>query len=377
MSKRDYYEVLGLSKGATAEEIKKAYRQLAKKYHPDINKSADAEAKFKEINEAYEVLSDEKKKAAYDMYGHSGVDPNGFGAGSGFSGFSGFGADDLSDIFSSFMGGNFGGFSSRSTRSHSQAVKGENRYLTMDIDFLDAIHGVERTLKIEVDRRCESCHGTGAYSDSDIHTCSNCRGTGQVTRTVRTAFGIMQQTVECPECHGTGKVVTRKCPDCDGDGYIHKREEIEIKIPAGIQTGQQVRVADFGERGLNGGPNGDLYIEINVLPHKHFKRSGNNIYITVPISALDAILGCSVEVPSVYGDVDLTIPPGTQPNQQFRMKGYGAKDLRSASKGDQIVEVQINIPKRLSRDEKKLYEELKQVKDRKESVFDIFKRNFK
>ena len=375
MAKRDYYEVLGLSKGASQDEIKKAYRKMAKKYHPDVNKDPGAEDKFKEINEAYEVLSDEQKKAAYDMYGHAGVDPNGFGGAGGFGG--GFSGDDLNDIFSIFMGGGFGGFGGSRGAARNQPMKGENRYMSIDIDFLDAIHGVDRTITMEVDKMCESCHGSGAYSDKDIHTCNTCNGTGRVTRSVRTAFGMMQQTVQCPDCHGKGKTISRVCPDCKGAGYIRKREEVEVKIPAGIQSGQQVRVANYGERGYNGGPNGDLYIEINVLPHKHFKRVGDNIYIKVPISSIEATLGCSVEVPSVYGDVDLNIPAGTQPNQQFRMKGYGAKNVLSQMKGDQIVEIEVTIPKKLSREEKDLYEQLANRKDKHESVFDKFKKSFK
>ena len=195
--------------------------------------------------------------------------------------------------------------------------------------------------------------------------------------TGRTAFGMMQQTVECPDCHGKGKTIVRKCHECGGSGYIHKREKVDVKIPAGIQNGQQIRVAGYGERGYNGGPNGDLYIEINVIAHKHFKRVGNNIYIKVPISSLEATLGCSVEVPSVYGDVELNIPAGTHPNQQFRMKGYGAKDIRSDAKGDQIVEVEVTIPKKLSREEKDLYEQLANRKDKHESVFEKFKKSFK
>ena len=380
MAKRDYYEVLGIDKSASEDDIKKAYRKMAKKYHPDVNKDPGAEEKFKEVNEAYEVLGDAEKKAAYDRYGFAGVDPNGFaGAGGGFSGFGS--ADDLNDIFSSFMGNmggfgfDFGGSSRRSSRT--QAMKGDNRYLRMEIDFLDAIHGTERVVTIDVDKRCERCHGTGAYSDSDIRTCPTCHGTGRVTRTSRTAFGMMQQVVECPDCHGTGKIIDKKCPDCHGDGYVHKREDIEIKIPEGISSGQQVRVQGYGERGYNGGPNGDLYVEITVRPHRYFTRSGNDIHIKVPISAIDATLGTKVDVPTVYGDVEMTIPAGTQPGQQLRMRGYGAKDVRSGSKGDQIVEIEVNIPKKLSRDEKELYERLRKDKDKKESVFERFKKNFK
>ena len=378
MAKRDYYEVLGLAKGATQDEIKKAYRKLAKKYHPDVNKDPGAEEKFKEINEAYEVLSDDNKRAAYDRYGFAGQEA---GFGQGFGGFSsGFGGmDDLNDIFSSFFGGGFGGGFGQSSRRRnaSRPIRGENRYMSLNVDFLDAIHGVDRTIRIEVDKPCEHCHATGAKSDNDIRVCPTCNGTGQVTRQTRTAFGIMQQVGECPDCHGTGKIIDRKCEECGGRGYIHKREEIDVKIPEGIQSGQQIRVAGYGERGANGGPNGDLYIEINVLPHKYFTRQGNNIYIKVPISSLDATLGCKVDVPSVYGDVELNIPAGTQPNQQFRMKGYGAKDVRTSNVGDQYVEIEVTIPKKLSREEKDLYSQLAKRTPKKESVFDKFKRNFK
>ncbi len=381
MAKRDYYEVLGIDKSASSDDIKRAYRKMAKKYHPDVNKEPDAEEKFKEVNEAYEVLGDEEKKAAYDRYGFAGVDPNGFASSGGFGGFSGFGGDDLNDIFSSFMG-NMGGFGfnfggSRAQSARTQAMKGENRYMQLSIDFLDAIHGVERIVTLDVDKRCERCHGSGAYSDGDIRTCPTCHGSGRVTRTSRTAFGMMQQVVECPDCHGSGKIIDKKCPECRGEGYIHKREDIEIKIPAGIASGQQVRISGMGERGYNGGPNGDLYVEINVRPHKYFTRLGNDIHIKVPISAVDATLGTKVDVPTVNGDVELNIPAGTQPGQQLRMRGYGAKDVRSQNVGDQIVEVEINIPKKLTKEERDIYEKLRNGKDRKESVFERFKKNFK
>ncbi len=379
MAKRDYYEVLGINKGATEDEIKRAYRKMAKKYHPDVNKEPGAEEKFKEVNEAYEVLGDAEKRAAYDRYGFSGVDPNGF---TGQGGFSGFGsADDLNDIFSSFMG-NMGGFGfnfggSRSQRAN-QPTKGENRYIRIEIDLLDAVHGVEKTLTLDVDKRCERCHGTGAYSDSDVRTCPTCHGSGRVTRTTRTMLGMMQQVVECPDCHGTGKIIDKKCPDCKGEGYIHTREDVEVKIPAGIASGQQVRLAGYGERGYNGGPNGDLYVEIIVRPHKYFTRVGNDVHIKVPVSIVDAVLGTKIDVPTVYGDVELTIPAGTQPNQQLRMREYGIKELRSNAKGDQIVEVEVTIPKKLSREEKEIFEKLRATsKDKKESVFDKFKKSFK
>ena len=374
--KRDYYDVLGLSKSASDDEIKKAYRKLAKKYHPDINKSADAEDKFKEINEAYEVLSDPQKKATYDQFGHSGMD----GFQGGFSqGFGGMNMDDLSDIFSSFMGSgmsgfsgfNFGGSSSRRTGP----MKGDNRYMSMDIDFLDAVHGVDKLINITVDKKCSHCDGTGAASKSDIDTCPTCRGTGRVVRQSRTPFGVVQSQSVCPDCRGSGKRIKKVCPYCNGQGYNTTKEQVEVSIPAGINSGQQVRLAGYGERGENGGPNGDLYIEIRVRPHKHFTRDGNNIHISVPISAIDATLGTTVDVPTAYGDVELSVPAGTQPGQQLRLKGYGIKDLRTNNIGDQYVDIQIEIPKKLSKEEKELYEKIANRK--KESVFEKFKKNFK
>ena len=376
--KRDYYEVLGLSKGASEDDIKKAYRKLAKQYHPDVNKAADAEAKFKEINEAYEVLSDPQKKATYDQFGHAGMDGAGFNQ--GFSGgFGGMNMDDLGDIFSSFMGGfggsGFGGFGS-SSRARSGPMKGDNRYMSLDIDFLDAVHGVDKVINITVDKKCSRCDGTGAASKSDIETCPTCHGTGRVTRQTRSPFGVIQQQNVCPDCNGTGKHIKRACPECNGEGYKRVKEQVDVSIPAGINSGQQVRVSGYGERGENGGPNGDLYIEIRVKSHKFFVRDGNNIYVKVPVSCVDAVLGTKIDVPTCNGDVSLTIPPGTQPGQQLRIKGYGVKDLRSSNVGDQYVEIEVEIPKKLSKAEKELYEKLS-VEDKKESVFERFKKNFK
>ena len=375
--KRDYYEVLGISKGASEDEIKRAYRKLAKQYHPDINKAPDAEAKFKEINEAYEVLSDSQKRATYDQFGFAGMDGANFG-GSGFGGFGGMNMDDLGDIFSSFMGGMGGGFSGfnfggRSSRRNGP-MKGENRYMSMDIDFLDAVHGVEKTISISVDKKCEHCDGTGAASKADIETCPTCKGSGVTMRQTRTPFGVMQQQGVCPDCNGTGKRIKKKCVHCGGTGYNNVKEQVEVKIPAGISSGQQVRVQGYGERGENGGPNGDLYIEIRVKPHKYFIREDDDIYIRVPISSIDATLGTTIDVPTPYGDVELNIPAGSQPNSKLRIKGYGVKNLRSSSKGDMYVELEVTIPTKLSKEEKELYQKLS---EKKESIFDKFKKNFK
>ena len=366
--KRDYYEVLGLSKGASEDEIKKAYRKMAKKYHPDINKEPGAEEKFKEINEAYEVLSDPQKKATYDQFGFAGMDgAQGFGGGAGFGGF-----EDLSDIFGSFFGGGFGG---GSRRASNRPRKGNDRFMQMRIDFMDAIFGKTETITIDVDEQCDECMGSGARSKSDVKSCSRCGGTGTVTQQQRTPFGVFQSQTVCPDCNGTGKTIAHKCPKCHGKGYEHKRVKLDIKIPAGIQSGQQVRVPNKGERGVNGGPNGDLYIEILVTRHNQFVRDGNDIRISVPISAIDATLGCKIDVPTVYGDVELTIPAGTQYGQQFRLKGKGVKSPRG-SQGDQYVEITVEIPKKLSREEKELYEKIRNRKDH-ESPFEKFKNAFK
>jgi len=378
--KRDYYEVLGISKGASEDEIKRAYRRLAKKYHPDVNKEPGAEEKFKEINEAYEVLSDPQKKANYDQFGFAGMDGMNFGGGG--AGFSG-GFDDLGDILNSFMGG-MGGFSDfgfggrrSSSRTSNGPIKGDNRYMSMDIDFLDAVHGVDKVVRLKVDQPCEHCHGTGAENPGDIETCSTCGGSRRTVHQTRTAFGVMQQVGVCPDCRGTGKRIKVRCSSCHGEGYITKTEEVEISIPEGISPGQQIRVSGKGERGRNGGPNGDLYIEINVLPHKYFRRDGNDIHITVPISAIDATLGTEIEVPTIHGDVELTIPAGTQPKQKMRIKGYGVKDLRSSNRGDEYVEIDVTIPKKITREERELYMQLAKKGEKKESVFERFKKSFK
>lgn len=367
MSKRDYYEVLGIEKGASEAEIKKAFRKMAKKYHPDVNKEPGAEEKFKEINEAYEVLSDPQKKATYDQFGHAGMDGASFGGGQGFGGF-----EDLGDIFGSFFGGGFGG---GQRRSSTAPRKGNDRFMQMRIDFMDAVFGKTEEITIEVDEQCQECMGSGARSKDDIKVCGQCNGSGTVTTQQRTPFGVFQSQSVCPSCNGRGKTVVNKCPKCHGRGYEHKRVKLDIKIPAGIQSGQQVRVPNKGERGINGGPNGDLYIEIIVAKHKQFVRDGNDIRISIPISAVDAILGTKIEVPTVYGDVELTIPAGTQHGQQFRLRDKGVKSTRG-SQGDQYVEVKVEIPTKISKEEKELYEKIRSKKSH-ESPFERFKKAFK
>ncbi len=374
--KRDYYEVLGISKSASEQEIKKAYRALAKKYHPDVSKEKDAEAKFKEINEAYEVLSDSTKKATYDQFGHAGMD------GSGFGGFSQGGYDDLNDIFSSFFGGGFsqggfGGFGG-STRTRTGPIKGQDRYMNMNISFMDAIFGKTETISLRVDEQCNHCHGTGAENPNDVETCPTCKGSGTVINQQRTAFGVFQTQGVCPDCQGTGKIIKNKCKVCGGKGYKNEKVSVDVKIPAGISTGQQLRVAGKGERGANGGPNGDLYIEVIVGRHEQFIREGKNIYTKVPISVVDATLGTTIDVPTVYGDVELKIPAGTQPNTQLRMKEKGVVDIRGGAKGDQIVEVVLTVNKKLSKEEKELFQKLSNLekKGKSKNPFDKIKKAF-
>lgn len=363
MAKRDYYEILGIGKGATEQEIKKAYRQLAKKYHPDVNKDDNAEDKFKEVQEAYEVLSDASKRSNYDQYGHAAFDQNaGFGGGAG-------GFQDFGDIFGSFFGGG------QQRRNPNAPQRGQDRFMTMRVDFMDAVFGVERTVSLNVEEECVRCHGSGAHSKNDIKSCARCHGSGEVTSQQRTPFGTFQTQSVCPDCHGKGKIISKKCEVCHGAGYNSKKVNVDIKIPAGIVSGQQLRVGGKGERGINGGPYGDLFIEIAVSSHKFFIRQGSDIHITIPISAIDATLGTVIDVPTVYGDVALTIPAGTQPNTKFRLKDKGVEDLRSGRKGDQFVEVKLEIPNKISKSERELYEQLKKKKG--DGVFDRFKKAFK
>ena len=375
--KRDYYEVLGVSKNATADEIRKAYRVLAKKYHPDLNHEPGAAEKFKEVNEANEVLSDPQKRASYDQFGFAGM--NGAN-GSGFEGFSqgfqggGFGGFD--DIFSSFFSG-MGGSGASSQRRANSAQKGEDRFMQMKITFMEAIFGKTSSIELDGDEVCPTCHGSGAKSASDVSTCPTCNGAGEVLEQQRTAFGIFQSRKVCPTCHGKGKVIKKVCDKCGGKGYIHKHVVVEVKIPAGIQTGQQLRIPGKGERGANGGPNGDLYIEVMVAAHKYFIRDGKDISIRIPISSLDATLGCKVAVPTVYNEVELTIPSGTQDGTKFRLRGKGVKSSNGGMPGDQYVIVDIQIPKDLNRKETELYRQLQELsKEKSKSVFDKFKDAF-
>ena len=378
-SKRDYYEVLGLSRDASEEQIKKAYRTLAKKYHPDLNKDPDAPEKFKEVQEAYEVLSDPQKKSTSDQYGFEGLDSSGFNF--NFNGFGSAADFGFSDIFDSFFGG-MGGMGSMGGRSRSANAngprKGEDSYLQVRISFMDSINGLSKTISLDVEEQCPDCLGSGARSKDDIKVCPSCNGSGRVVRQTNMFGMAMQSQSTCPDCHGTGKKIMKACSKCRGSGYIKKKVEVDLNIPAGIQSGQQLRIAGKGNKGYNGGPNGDLYVEVIVSADKHFVREGDDILIEVPLSAVDATLGCKIDVPTVYGDVELTVPAGTQPGQKFRLRGKGVKNIRSGYYGDQYVIVDVVIPSSISREEKELYTKLKTAEGKgKKNVFEKFRSTFK
>lgn len=364
---KDLYEILGVSRDASQEEIKKAYRKLARKYHPDVNKEPDAEEKFKEINGAYEVLGNEEKRRQYDRFGTTDGQAGGFD----FSSFFDQG-DPFGDLFNMFTGG-----STYSQANYRTAPRrGEDQYQRMTIEFMEAIEGTTRTIRLDIDEPCDHCHGSGAESKDDLQTCSRCNGRGYVVEVTNSLFGQVQRQTTCPECHGTGQTIKNKCHACNGSGFHHVRKELEIKIPQGIMSGQRIRLAGKGGSGMNGGPIGDLYIEIFVKEHPVFKRDGQDIYIEVPISAIDATLGKSLKVPTVHGDVDLNIPGGTQPGQRFRLKGQGVPYGKAS--GDQYVDVKVEIPKKVTDAERELYEQIRdhRAKTEEDGPFEKFKKFF-
>lgn len=355
--KRDYYEVLGLSKGASDDEIKKAYRKKAKQYHPDLNPdNAEAEAKFKEVNEAYEVLSDSDKKARYDQYGHAGVDPN-FGAGGGFGGgFGGEGFDfDLGDLFGSFFGGGFGG----GQRSNPNGPRrGEDIQTRITVSFEEAAMGCKKKVDLNKVDTCPDCHGTGAASGTDVKTCSDCGGRGYVTVAQRTAFGTIQTQKSCPKCGGKGKTIENPCPKCHGKGRVSKKLTVDVDVPAGIDDRQIFTVHGLGNAGVNGGPSGDLKVGVFVRPHPYFTRDGYNVHLEQHIAFSQAVLGEKMRIPTLYGDVMIDIPAGTQSGTEFNLRGKGIQYVRGAGKGDQKVTVIVDIPKNLTQRQKELIQEL-------------------
>ena len=350
--KRDYYEVLGLKKGAGDDEIKKGFRQLAKKYHPDLNPGdKTAETRFKEVNEAYEVLSDADKRAKYDQFGHAGVDPN-FGGGSGFGGFGGFGGIDfdLGDIFGSI----FGGGSSSSARSRNAPRKGERIHVEVAVAFEEAAFGVDKEVPVSRIETCDVCAGSGSKEGTTAERCGSCHGTGTVTTQNRTPFGVMQTTADCPKCEGKGKIIHQPCTKCRGAGLVRRNKSIKVSVPAGIDDGQTISLRGQGSAGVNGGESGDLYITVNVSRHSLFTREGNAVLYDMPISIVQAALGAEVEVPTLDGKVKYSIPEGTQNGTVFRLRGKGITNLRGGGRGDQFVTVKVEIPTGLNNEQKDL-----------------------
>lgn len=371
--KRDFYEVLGVSKSATKDEIKSAYRKLAKVYHPD-NKQTGDEAKFKEIQEAYDILYDDQKRQTYDQFGHAAFDQSAGGGAGGFNGFQGgFGDVDLGDLFGSF----FGGGRARSRGNSNGPRRGNDTLQRVEISFMDSINGKKVKLTVNYDQTCSKCNGTGAKDSSSIKTCSKCNGRGSIVRQQQTIFGVMQSETTCPDCGGTGKVVAEKCSECLGKGYKRVKSELDVNIPAGITNGQQIRIAGKGERGYNGGPNGDLYLEVVVKQHEYFTRQGNDIHINVPIDLVTACLGAKITVPTVYGDIEVNVPEGTQPNAILKVKGKGVKELNSSNYGDQYIHLQVKTPTKLSSEQRKLLTKFSEVTPKSESVFEKFINKFK
>lgn len=355
--KRDYYEVLGLQKGASADEIKKAFRKLGKQYHPDLNPGdKEAEAKFKEINEAYTVLSDPDKKSKYDAYGHAGVDPSyGAGQSGGFGGFDfgGFDFGDAGDIFSSFFGGG-----ASSSRNRNAPQRGNDREVRVTLTFEEAVFGCKKEVNYNRIERCESCSGTGAASGTSPETCSTCGGSGSIRTQQRTILGMMQSTRPCSSCGGTGKVIKTPCSSCRGSGFVTKKKKLDVNIPAGIDNEQNILLHSQGDMGKNGGPTGDLYITVHVKPHTVFERDGNNIYCEVPISFAEAALGAKINVPTLEGDYEYTINEGTQTGTIFTLKNKGIQNVNNSKvRGDLSFRVIVEVPRNLSAKQKELLRE--------------------
>lgn len=379
--KRDYYEVLGVSKTATDEEIKRAFRVLAKKYHPDVNKEPGAEEKFKEIGEAYAVLSDKNKRAQYDQFGHAAFD--GASGGTGFD----FSNIDLSDIFESVFGGdsgfgsfgNFGGFSSFTSGfggrgRKNRPTKGEDMLMRIRLTFDEAVFGCKKDIKVNVNEECDECHGKGGF---DEITCSTCGGRGVITSEQRTLFGVMQTQKVCPDCRGEGKTFKTICKNCRGNGQVDVSKTLTVNIPEGIDTGHRLRLSGKGGAGTNGGPNGDIYLEFVVEDHKYFERNEDDIYLEVPITITDAILGCKKEIPTLSGNGYIEIKPGTQNYTKLKLKGKGIKNASTNHVGDMYVVVNVIIPTKLNKRQKDLLTELSETDLESEAEFKDFKKSLK
>ncbi len=346
-NKRDYYEVLGVERGASEEAIKKAYRTLAKKYHPDMNPGdKEAEQKFKEINEAYAVLTDPEKRSRYDQYGHEGIDPS---MGGGFGDFGGFGGFDFSDILNSF----FGGAQTGSARRNAPQ-RGEDIHFRLTITFEEAAFGCKKEITFSRIEKCSECGATGAAKGTSPETCPTCRGTGTVKTTQRTALGLFQTSRSCDNCHGTGKVIKNPCNNCNGKGYVKVNKKLSVTIPAGIDDGERVGLPGQGNDGRNGGPSGDLVLVITVRPHLIFERDGYDIYCEVPITFVEAALGAEIDIPTLDGKMKYTIPEGTQTGTKFTLRGKGIQHIHSTKRGDLIFSVTVEVPKNLTDQQKDL-----------------------
>ena len=350
-NKRDYYEVLGVDKSASEDELKRAYRKLAKQYHPDMNPdNKEAELKFKEVNEAYEVLSDAEKRQKYDTYGHAAFDPS-MGGGAGFGGFGGFGGGgfDFGDIFSSIFGGGGGG------RSRSNAVDGEDIAVRVTISFEEAVFGCKKEISFARIEACSDCGASGAAKGTKPETCKTCNGSGHVRVQQSMGFGFMETQRACSSCRGTGKIVKTPCKNCNGKGYIKVNKKMDVTIPAGIDSEQRIILRGQGSAGRNGGANGDLYIQVRVLPHNIFDREGDNLYCEVPISFAEAALGAEIDIPIIGGKTEkFTIPEGTQSDTSFTLRGKGVANVNTKRKGDLIITVNVETPKNLTSEQKKL-----------------------
>ena len=349
MSKRDYYEVLGVSKTATQDELKKAYRKLARKYHPDLNKdNEEAAEKFKECNEAYSVLSDDQKRAQYDQFGHAAFENGGMGGGGGFGGaggFGGFGGSGMEDIFDMFFGGQGGRGGSR---AKTGPQRGADLRFDLEISFEEAAFGLEKEINLYRDETCDHCHGEGAEPGSKVESCPECNGTGYVRFTQNTMFGQMVNERPCSRCKGEGKIISEPCKECRGKGTVKRNKKLKVKIPAGVDNGSRLRVSGEGEAGAKGGPNGDLYVYLYVKPHKFFERDGTTVLCEVPINIVQATLGADIKVPTLDGQVTMKVPEGTQPGKVLRLKGKGIPSLRGGSRGDQLVRIKVVVPTKLS-----------------------------
>ena len=376
--KRDYYETLGVSKSASKDEIKKAFKKLAKQYHPDLNKAEDAAEKYKEIQEAYEILSDDTKKAQYDQFGHAAFDRT---AGGGFGGGYSSGGFDFGDIFGDIFGNSgFGDFFGGGARqSNTGPRRGEDLQTQVTITFEEAAFGVSKQIKVTRKETCKTCKGHGAENPSDVETCKTCHGQGRVRVAQNTPFGRMMTEQTCPDCHGAGKIFKNKCSECHGEGIVTATRTIDVKIPAGVDEGQTVRLSGQGNAGIRGGQSGDLYVNIHVRKHDFFTREGRSVYCSMPITFTQAALGADIEVPTLTGKVMLHIPEGTQNGTEFRLREKGIQSVHGNQTGDQFVKVNILVPKKLTKKQKSLLEELDanlKIEDHGSSLFDRVKKFF-